>query len=779
MATYEEVINGNINSLKELKELVKSFKDELATAKEGTQEWANACEGLAVAQERVDKINKAAKGSLDGYNSSAKDSINTLKEQIKQLNAQRNAMDMNSQEYADATARLKEMNDRLRQSGVAAGDMKANVGNYAASLASGFDGIKGAVSSASSQMITAIGGLGQSLGGLTSTVGTVTTSMGGLAAASGGVGIALAAVAAVIAAFKEGVQSSEENTQKFRTALIPVKTVLVMLQRGIQEVTSKVLDWVIALRENEKFTNAVKVALTAVVSVYNLFKQRIIDTIEVYKKWYNNLKEVGEKIETIFKPVIDTFNKVFKAVKDELRPVIEWIIEKYNWIAKSDLGKILGLKTIKDYKDAWKDATETVEKFTEDYVKTEKQVTKATEAINKRDAAIRGAMQAAAKLEGEVALKDLEIAEERNKEIKDYDKILQLINEKTELQVKLANANVAAKAAQLAAIRAENKLSGSNTAALNAEASAAADLTRAQNAATQARVQGEQEMRRILQAKRSEEYTKSLNALNASLKNFEAQYTETIANLDKPIAPESNEETFESLNAYYDAVKAQYQAEYEAYSVMTEQKIAALEAFMEVQKKYGKDTAQQEAEINKLRANQTKEYKKMSAQQEASDKQRTKSLKANLNSQLSAYSNLFGSVSELFEENTIAYKMTATAKALIDTFLAANAVLAQQPGGYITKAIAMAATIAAGIANVIAIWKTDPKSPSVSTSTVQTATSTPRVDETPYTYAQTVQTAAAEETINQAMEPTKVYVLESDITEAQERSKVRVAESEW
>ena len=138
-----------------------------------------------------------------------------------------------------------------------------------------------------------------------------------------------------------------------------------------------------------------------------------------------------------------------------------------------------------------------------------------------------------------------------------------------------------------------------------------------------------------------------------------------------------------------------------------------------------------------------------------------------------------GSMAELFEENTVAYKVTATAKALIDTFLAANAVLAQQQGGVITRIVAMAATIAAGIANVMAIWKTDTKNPSVSTSTQQAATSVPEVDETPYSYSQTVQTVAAEETLNQTQEPMKVYVLESDITDAQNKAKVRVAESSF
>ena len=111
--------------------------------------------------------------------------------------------------------------------------------------------------------------------------------------------------------------------------------------------------------------------------------------------------------------------------------------------------------------------------------------------------------------------------------------------------------------------------------------------------------------------------------------------------------------------------------------------------------------------------------------------------------------------------------------------MAANAVLAQQTGGYIARAAAMAATIATGIANVIAIWRTDTKNPSVSTSTQAAATSVPTVDETPYSYAQTVQTVAAEETLNQGNEPLQVYVLESDITNAQNKAKVRVAESSW
>lgn len=761
MATYEEVINGNINSLKELKELVKAFKDELATAKEGSQEWADAIDGLAVAQERVDKINKAAKGTLDGYNNSAKDSINTLKARIKELNTERNAMDMNSQEYADATAQLKDLNTRLREAGVSAGDMHANVGNYAESLASGFAGVKDAVGQASSQMISAIGGLGQSLGGLSPTLTTVTTGFKGLSAATGAVGIAIAAISAVLAAFREGVQSSETNTNKFRQALAPIEAVLITIQRAIQEATSKVLDWAIAIRNNEKFINGLKTAITVIITTFKTLKDIITGLVTTFEKFWDKIKEFGQKAAKTFEPVTKAVGNVAKAIGDKLKPAIDKLVEKS------------GLK------ENFEEAKEVVDEYGKTVVETEGDINKVLNEEIALQQKKRGILLAGAKIEGEIAQKELEINEERNKEARDYDKIIGLVNEKTQLQVKLAENNVALKAAELSIIRQRNALADSNTKDLDAETQAAAELARAQNALTLAQAQGEKEQERILRAKYAQERTEATNALNASLKELEAQYTATISAIEKPLAPEGAEIDEDSINAYHDTMLANYQAEYDAYSAMTAQKIAALEAFIEKQKAAGYDTAVQEAEISKLRANQAKEYKKLIEQQNSDDKARTKQLRANFNTQLSAYSNLMGSMSSLFEENTVAYKLTATAKALIDTFLAANAVLAEQQGGVVARTVAMASTIAAGIANVMAIWKTDTKNPSVSTSTQQAATSVPQVDDTPYSYSQTVQTVAAEETLNQGTEPLKVYVLESDITEAQNRNKVRVQESSF
>lgn len=761
MATYEEVIQGNINSLKELKDLIKSFKDELASAKEGSQEWENAVEGLSVAQGRLDQINRAAKGTLEGYNNSAKDSINTLKTRIKQLNTERNAMDMNSQEYADATAQLKALNDRLRDSGVAAGDMKANVGNYAASLAAGFAGVKDAVGQASSQMISAIGGLGQSLGGLSPTLGTVTTGFQGLSAAAGPVGIAIAAIAAALAAFREGITSSESSTNKFKEALAPLQAVLVLIQRAIQEVTSKVLDWMISLRENEKVINGVKTAITAIVTVFKTLQDIITGLVTVFQKFWDKLKDFGQKAAKTFEPVTKAVGKVAKAIGSKLKPVIDKIAE--------DTG----------LKENFEEAQEAAENF----VGTAKEVSKEIDDINENDIRMQKARRALivenAKLEGEIAAKERDIAEGRNKEVKDYDKILNDINEKTQLQQQIAKNNIALKKQELDAIRKRNALADSNTKDLQAEADAEAALIQATNALTAAEAAAAREKKEILSEKRSKEQTKATNALTAALKDLETQYTNTLSTIEKPIAPEGAEIDADSINAYHDAMIANYQAEYEAYSAMTEQKIAALQAFIEEQKAAGLDTTAQEAEISKLRAQNVKEYKKMIASQKKEDDNREKQLKANYNAQLSAFSNLMGSMEGLFAENTVAYKASATAKALIDTYLAANEVFAQQQGGLPTRIAAMAATIAQGLANVMAIWKTDTKNPSVSNTTVAAATAAPQVDNTPYTYARTVQTVASEEILNQSSEPMKVYVLESDITNAQNKSKVRVMESEW
>ena len=765
MADYntdiEKLLERRISTIKDLKAAINDYKNTLATANEGSEEWVKATKNLEVAQERVNKINKAAKGQLDAYNKSEKDSINTLKEKIKQLNLERNAMDMNSKEYAEATKELKVLNDKLREAGTSAGDWRANVGNYANSIKDAF------------------GQLGTAAGGLTGPLGAVNASM--LKLAANPVGAVVLAIVAALKLFAEGIKSSEDNTNKFNKILAPLRGLLDVIKTALEQATAKVLDWIQKLQQNEGIMKAFQLVFRGLATAFNLLKQNIENQIEVLGRWFGKVKTVADKIWDVFQPAIETIQNVFNVVKGKLEPILKWIIDKWNWLAKTDVGKLFGLKTVKDVAQAWEEAGEQTETFTnkvKEAGKEEEKVAKQTEALQKKR---RKLMEADAKLRGEVNKLELEIAEERNEEEKDYDKILNLIDEKTKKSVELAKNNVALKQAELDIIRKRIALTPSDTAAKDEEAAAAAALTDAQNALTQAQTAGEREKTKILKAKTSEEQTKknealreSVTKLTAALKELDWQYQDTLESLNKPLkAPEGAEMDKDSVNEYYDAVVAGINAEYEAYVTMTNGKIAELEKFIETQKALNNDVSAQEMQLAQLRRDRDKEYNKMKEKTQKADEGRAKDQKKVFNATLDAYGGMLDGMQNLFEENTIAYKVTATAKAIIDTFTAANAVLAEQAGGVVARIAAMAGVIAAGVANVVSIWKVNPKSenstPSADSSAVAQAPQI--IDSTPYTYTRTLQTQEEEDALNQP-----IYVSVTDINNVQNR--VRVVENE-
>lgn len=101
-------------------------------------------------------------------------------------------------------------------------------------------------------------------------------------------------------------------------------------------------------------------------------------------------------------------------------------------------------------------------------------------------------------------------------------------------------------------------------------------------------------------------------------------------------------------------------------------------------------------------------------------------------------------------EDSKAFKGFATAQALISSFLAANRVLAEEPGGIIAKSVAAAAALTAGIANVVSIWKVNPDGSNAGSSMNAQAPQVPIIgDSTPYTYTRTIQTQDEEDRMNQ------------------------------
>lgn len=768
MAKGKKVIDETVSAFKKLKEEVKGYKDELATLTAGSEEWRKTAEKLRNAQKQVDAINKAAKGTLTAYNREQVNSINELKELIKLKNQERNAMDMGSKEYREATEELKELNDKLREAGTSAGDWRANVGNYANSIRDAF-----------STLGTAATGLSGNMGGLNASM---------LKVASNPLGTTVLAITGAIKMLAEGIKSSETNTNRWNEALTPLKTVMVLIQREAQKVADAFLTFVESLKKSETAGNAIQKVLQVIITMFNQTVTRIKNIKDGIVGVYNDIsgfvgkmKEMADGLKSTFQPVTDFVDGIANSLKTKLEPVIDWIVKQYNWLASTNVGKMFGLQTIEQVKKAWDDAGNSVERAGNEYTKTASKVLSLQKAEERYQKSKRALMEANSKLTGEIADLEEKIADARLN--KDYDKALELLNQKREKEGKLVKNNVSLAQQELSIIRQRNALAGSNTKDLEAETAAQVALNNAKNEESRTNARLINEERQLQQAKTTEEkrknaeaLAKSVKELNAALKELETNYNNVVKTLETPLKPEGAEIDKSSIDGYYDALKTNNEAEYQAYVELTEAKISELERFIEVQKAANQDVTTQELELAALRKEQAGgyavQYKKMLDANTKADKERAKTQKALQKSELQGYANLFDSVSGLFEENTVAYKATATAKALINTYLAATSALAETPGGYIAKAVAMASTLASGIAQVMSIWKTNPRgesSPSIA--------STPSVAEpslaesNPYTYTRAVQTVDEADELNKPL-----WVSVSEINRVQER--VRVTETE-
>ena len=768
----KKAVDETIGAFKRLREEIKQYKDELTELqrenKQGTEEWAQKAQQLAKAQKDLDTVQKVAKGNLAAYNVEQVKSINDLKEKIKLLNQERNAMDMSSKEYAEATKELKVLNDQLREAGTSAGDWRSNVGNYANSIREAFGDLSTAATS-----------LGGSLGGL---------NAGMLKLASNPAGAAIMALVGTIKFLAEGIKSSEENTNKWNEAMVPVKTVIVMITKAAQEAASKFADWVIALRQNETAINVVKTALKAFLTIVEDTKTRISNLKEA-------LSTVGKGFETAFGKAKDWVSGVAEkmpnlttklgdvgtAIKDKIHKAVTDLIGLNDKIASSWIGKLLGMKTSEQIKEIGNAAQETTDKVTDMFTETEEQVDRATKASNALAATLRGLGHQAAKLGVEIKGLAADYAEALEEQ--DYERAQDILDKKLEKEEQLAKTQVAIASAQLDVIRKQNALSKSGTADLNAEAQAMDAVIAAEGGlkdALRERAQQQKALNKLINAKaekeRTEKFKEAVSELNKELNSLTNTYNKALNSLSKPLKPETGDTTKDTLNAYYDEVNANAQAEYDAYVKLMDSKIEKLEEFIERERAAGNDVRKQEEDLAKFREEQADGYlakqKQMNQIIEQSNKDRKKSQDALIKSQLKGYEDLFSSVSELFEQDTYAYKATATAKALIATYLAANDALANTPGGAIAKGVAMAATLAAGLANVISIWKVNPSGENGVSSSSAPTIAEPAVQETnPYSYTRQVQTYQEADELNRPL-----WISVVDIDRAQER--VRIVENE-
>lgn len=143
---------------------------------------------------------------------------------------------------------------------------------------------------------------------------------------------------------------------------------------------------------------------------------------------------------------------------------------------------------------------------------------------------------------------------------------------------------------------------------------------------------------------------------------------------------------------------------------------------------------------------------------------------------LSVASSIAGSMASIWGEESKVGKGFATAKALIDTYTAANSAYSAMAGipivGPALGIAAAAAAVVAGIANVKKIWEVNETSGASASSASASIAAPAALNTAPVEYTRNLLGDKETDLLN---EPVKCYVVESDITSAQ--TKVAVTES--
>ena len=149
---------------------------------------------------------------------------------------------------------------------------------------------------------------------------------------------------------------------------------------------------------------------------------------------------------------------------------------------------------------------------------------------------------------------------------------------------------------------------------------------------------------------------------------------------------------------------------------------------------------------------------------------------ANVSSLENAFVGFSETAQQLGGENSAAFKGFATAQALISSFLAANRVLAEEPGEMWVKIAAAAATLTAGLANVAAIWGVNSDGSNASSSmNASMSQAVPVIGNSqPIQYSRNLTTAEEEDRLNQP-----VFVKVTDILDGINDHNVQVTNSSF
>lgn len=743
MAT-ENILTGRFSTttIKELNEAVRSLKASLAdltlAGKQGTDEWNRTAAALNETYAQQRDVAKQVTDAAKGLNNAEEGSIANLRQKVSLLNQERNMLQIGSDRYNELTNQLREYNDALRVAGTSAGDMRANVGNYAES------------------MKEALGAMGNEFPALAKGVNGLKASFTALSANP-----LLVVVQLMVTAFKalqEGFAGNEEASNKMASLWSQLKSPLQALKAALVEFASVIVSAFEAVMPAlQKVFSWIRTAVAEVVGVYQsaamaLSKAASFVGLDKVATTLNNVAEGMGKAKTYVQEFGNSMDAASAAAIKlaEAQERLSVTQRRYNEQVASNQSRIEELN------------------YMIERAKQEKEYGAALELNAEKERLVRENSERALS----IAREELEIAKAN---IASGDRSKEALDAESAAKVKVIQATTDLNKALREATTQRTELRNSQAAyvkSLDDGVKAALSFAEAQLAAIEDA---------DVKAKASE--------VAESIRQIKAAYDETRGQLAEEGEGNvlSGWLSSESITAYFDRVRGIYEAEYEAYAAMVDAQIAKLRERQEAEELSGNSAKGVIEEIAKLTKSKNAEYTKMTKSKEAADKEQSAMLRAQWQKNTSAVGDAIGDMSNLFEQNTIAYKVTAIAKALIDTFLAVANVIAEQPGGMISKLAAAAAIASAGIAAVVkiknvAVGSTSTSGASAGVGAITSAASTSGAvvsgnivtDTSPYSYTRTLQTEAEEEAAS-----APIYVSVTDIDAAQRRVSVRDRESRF
>lgn len=227
MADINEILNRQINSVKELKSAIKELQDSLVGVDTESEQFKTTSEQLAAAQAELTKVTRAGKEE----NVAATDSIVGMKQEYKKLYDQYKLLteEQRKSDFGKNMAEsLETLSSKINETQQGVGSFKDNIGNYADSVTEAF------------------GKMGLSIGGLKGPLDTAKNGSTGLKGAfdilaKHPIMVVITALVAIFMKAAEAIKKNEELTNRLHQAMSVFQPILNAISNAFDWLADKIV----------------------------------------------------------------------------------------------------------------------------------------------------------------------------------------------------------------------------------------------------------------------------------------------------------------------------------------------------------------------------------------------------------------------------------------------------------------------------------------------------------------------------------------------------------